>query len=187
MRIFTQENILKALEKLFISDRFILWNGNNLREVYSFCPGNLKTWFNNWDEFENYVKEHGNIFKIFTPDGHYEIPPGTWITLTPDGEKLPIGNRAKYISNELNEKMKNLRDGIENYEVEIPVRKEDTFYWPEDIYETEVVCDGNSTSLHRKLDKDGKPILKKSRYAGVDIGKGKDYSSLNIFSKKPKK
>ena len=66
----------------------IQWQGNNLKEVIDFTgkDKNFEKWFKSFEEYEKYVHEHNNIFKIFTEDGsHYEVPVGAWIIKTPDG------------------------------------------------------------------------------------------------------
>ena len=68
----------------------IQWKGNNLREVIDFTgvyKEGFEKWFHNsWEEYEKYVHEHNNIFKIFNEDGsHIEVPVGAWIVKTPDG------------------------------------------------------------------------------------------------------
>ena len=68
----------------------IQWKGNNLKEVIDFTgvyKDGFEKWFHNsWEEYEKYVHEHNNIFKIFNKDGsHIEVPVGAWIVKTPDG------------------------------------------------------------------------------------------------------
>lgn len=68
----------------------IQWKGDNLKEVCDFTglyKEGFEKWFNNsWEEYEEYVHEHNNIFKLFNADGsHYEVPVGAWIVKTPDG------------------------------------------------------------------------------------------------------
>ncbi len=68
----------------------IQWKGNNLKEVIDFTgiyKDGFEKWFHNsWEEYEKYVHEHNNIFKIFNKDGsHIEVPIGAWIVKTPDG------------------------------------------------------------------------------------------------------
>lgn len=79
----------------------IQWTGNNLKEVIEFTGRSPKfdEWFKTWEEYEEYVRSHGNIFKLFFEDGsHYEVPVGSWIIKTPDGYNLP--SVAKYIQQE---------------------------------------------------------------------------------------
>ena len=66
----------------------IQWKGNNLKEVIEFTgkDKNFNKWFKSFEEYEKYVYDHNNIFKMFTEDGsHYEVPVGAWIIKTPDG------------------------------------------------------------------------------------------------------
>ena len=81
----------------------IQWTGDNLKEVIEFTGRSPKfdEWFKTWEEYEEYVRSHGNIFKIFFEDGsHYEVPVGSWIIKTPDGMNIPytvtIGRLVKY-------------------------------------------------------------------------------------------
>ena len=66
----------------------IQWKGDNLKEVLAFAgkDKNFERWFKSFEEYEKYVYEHNNIFKLFNEDGsHYEVPVGAWIVKTPDG------------------------------------------------------------------------------------------------------
>ena len=70
----------------------VQWTGNNLKEVIEFTGKSPRfdEWFKTWDEYESYVRNHGNIFKLFNKDGsHYEVPVGAWIVKTPDGRNVP--------------------------------------------------------------------------------------------------
>ena len=70
----------------------IQWTGDNLREVVEFTGKSPKfdEYFKSWEEFEQYVHAHGDIFKMFYEDGsHYEVPVGAWIVKTPDGYNVP--------------------------------------------------------------------------------------------------
>lgn len=71
----------------------IQWTGDNLKEVIEFTGryDKFNLWFNSWEDYEEYVKTHGNIFKIFSGDGHWNIKPGTWIVKTLDGFNFPLG------------------------------------------------------------------------------------------------
>ena len=69
----------------------IQWKGNNLNEVIAFTgkDKNFDKWFKSFEEYEEYVHEHNDIFKLFNEDGsHYEVPVGAWIVKTPDGCKV---------------------------------------------------------------------------------------------------
>lgn len=67
----------------------IYWNGCNLDEVVRFCGNSelWKCWFGSWSAYETYVRDHGDVFKIFTGNGaeHYEVPKDSWIVRTPEG------------------------------------------------------------------------------------------------------
>ena len=72
--------------------KMILWTGKNLKEVIDFTGKypRLDEWFKSWEEYENYVHSHNNIFKLFCEDGsYYEVPVGSWIVKTPDGFNIP--------------------------------------------------------------------------------------------------
>lgn len=65
----------------------IQWTGNNLKDVIEFTGKSprFNEWFKSWDDYEDYVRRHGNIFKMFNDDGsHLEVPVGAWIVKTPD-------------------------------------------------------------------------------------------------------
>jgi len=68
----------------------IVWTGDNLKDVIAFTglyKEGFEKWFHNsWDEYEKYVHEHGDIFKIFHPDGsHIEVPIGSTIVKIDNG------------------------------------------------------------------------------------------------------
>ena len=70
------------------NSQMIQWKGDNLKEVIEFTGKSPKfnDWFKTFEEYETYVSEHNNIFKLFNEDGsHYEVPVGAWIVKTPDG------------------------------------------------------------------------------------------------------
>ena len=78
----------------------ILWTGKNLKEVIDFTGKypRFDEWFKSWEEYENYVHSHNNIFKLFCEDGsHYEVPVGSWIIKTPDGFNIP--SHFKFVQN----------------------------------------------------------------------------------------
>lgn len=192
-KLFTAQKIADALEKLFTLDHFIQWDGTNLEKVILFTGTheNFKKWFLSWEQYCQYVKDHGNIFKIFCENGHYEVPVGSWIVKAPDGKCYACGEGVKYVYDGVADMAKILE------EIEIPINKEPetepiTFYIPEDPYETEVVDDGHGFSLRRKLDENGNPIWKKGYNPGgrwkatMDTAKGKDWSPVSIHEGKKK-
>ena len=198
-KLFTAEKIADVLEEMFIKDRFIKWDGTNLRDVVTFTGlhKNFSKWFLSWHEYEEYVNEHGGIFKIFGENGYYEVPVGSWIVKAPDGLNYAFGEGVKYVYDGY-EYMKGVIEHMEGIvhddEEEIPIGKPEepiTTYYPEDPYETEVVQEGNAISLRRKLDENGNPIWKKGfnpagRWkASVDLAKGKDKTVTNIYERKP--
>lgn len=78
----------KELKKIEQKPDMIQWKGNNLKEIIDFTgkDKNFDKWFKSFAEYEKYVSEHDNIFKLFNADGsHFEIPVGSWIVKTPDG------------------------------------------------------------------------------------------------------
>ena len=86
---FSKEDCLAWLEKQGEQKPcMIQWKGDNLKEVVGFTgkDKNFEKWFKSFEEYERYVLEHNNIFKLFNADGsHYEVPVGAWIVKTPDG------------------------------------------------------------------------------------------------------
>ena len=69
----------------------VQWKGDNLKEVIDFTgkDKNFEKWFKSFEEYEKYVHEHNDIFKLFNENGsHYEIPVGAWIVKTPDGYNI---------------------------------------------------------------------------------------------------
>ena len=61
----------------------IQWTGDNLREVIEFTGLHPKfnEWFKSWKEYEEYVRTHDGIFKLYCSDGisYYSIYPGCYI------------------------------------------------------------------------------------------------------------
>ena len=83
------KNIEKDLTEF--ESNMIQWKGNNLNEVIAFTgkDKNFDKWFKSFEEYEEYVHEHNDIFKLFNEDGsHYEVPVGAWIVKTPDGRNV---------------------------------------------------------------------------------------------------
>lgn len=69
----------------------IKWTGDNLKEVLDFTGRyeRFDEWFKSFGEYENYVKEDGNIFKIFTLEGTMKATVGDWIIKGVQGENYP--------------------------------------------------------------------------------------------------
>lgn len=90
----TRNQLESWLEKQGEQNHFMIqWKGDNLKEVIDFTgvyKEGFEKWFHNsWEEYEKYVYEHNNIFKIFNEDGsHIEVPVGAWIVRTPDGYNI---------------------------------------------------------------------------------------------------
>ena len=71
----------------------IVWNGNNLKEVIDFTGRYYKfdQWFKSWEEYENYVHSHDDIFKLFVNNyDYYEIYVGCELHKDLHGEVRPI-------------------------------------------------------------------------------------------------
>ena len=60
---------------------FIQWTGKYLREVLEFTGRDPRwyDWFKSWEEYEKYVHEHDDIFKLFCGDSHIEVHKGEWL------------------------------------------------------------------------------------------------------------
>lgn len=69
----------------------IIWNGDNLKEVIEFTGKHPKfdKWFYSWEEYETFVKNDGNLFKIFTLEGVMEASVGDFIIRGVSGEHYP--------------------------------------------------------------------------------------------------
>ena len=81
----------KELKKVEQKPCMIQWKGDNLKEVIDFTgkDKNFDKWFNSFEEYEKFVREHEGILKLFNEDGsHYEVPVGAWIVKTPDGRNV---------------------------------------------------------------------------------------------------
>jgi len=143
--LFTGDQLAKAVEKIFLLDRFAQWTGERTPEMFRFLE------VSGFD---------GDNLRIYRDNGYYVVPVGSWIVRAPDGSVHAFGEGVRFVSKEQEE----LQEKINGIEIPINVAEEDVpivSYYPEDPYETEVVQEGNAISLRRKLDKDGKPILKK--------------------------
>ncbi len=97
--------------------KMIQWTGKNLKEVIDFTGKSPRfdEWFKSWEDFENYVHSHGDIFKLFCEDGsHYEVPVGAWIIKTPDGFNTPSHFRFIQKPAEWSKKDERIKQDIEN-------------------------------------------------------------------------
>ena len=142
--LFTGDQLAKAVEKIFLLDRFVQWTGERKPEIFRFLD------VSGFD---------GDNLRIYKDNGYYVVPVGSWIVRAPDGGVHAFGEGVRFVSKEmeaLQEKMKEVEIPIALHEEEEPI----TTYIPEDPYETEVVEEGNAISLRRKLDENGNPILK---------------------------
>ena len=142
--LFTGDQLAKAVEKIFLMDRFVQWTGERKPEIFRFLD------VRGFD---------GDNLRIYKDNGYYVVPVGSWIVRAPDGGVHAFGEGVRFVSKEmeaLQEKMKEVEIPIALHEEEEPI----TTYIPEDPYETEVVEEGNAISLRRKLDENGNPILK---------------------------
>lgn len=73
----------------------VLWTGRNLEEVIEFTGkySKFNDWFKSWEEYKKFIHEHGNIVKLFAPDGlSVDVLPGTWIVKMPEGFNVPMTN-----------------------------------------------------------------------------------------------
>ena len=81
------------------SKRSIIWNGNNLKELIDTIGKHPKfdDWFKSWDEYEEYVHQHGDIFRLYQYDdgGYYEIQKGCEIRKDYYGKWEPV-TEGKY-------------------------------------------------------------------------------------------
>ena len=150
--LFTGDQLAKAVEKIFLLDRFVQWTGERTVGVKIFLEGCGIVALQETD---------GGSARLHTDNGYYLVPVGSWLVKAPDGSVHAFGEGVRFVSKEQEE----LQEKINGIEIPINVVEEEdcriVSYYPEDPYETEVVQEGNAISLRRKLDKDGKPILKK--------------------------
>lgn len=73
-----------------IVTKSVIWNGDNLKKVIALTglyEDGFEKWFHNsWEEYEKYVHDHNDIFKLFYPDGtHIEVPKGSKLVKYPNG------------------------------------------------------------------------------------------------------
>ena len=69
----------------------IQWTGDNLKEVLEFTGKSEKfdEWFPSFEDYENFVRNDGNVFKIFTLEGIMSASVGDWIIRGVKGEHYP--------------------------------------------------------------------------------------------------
>lgn len=76
----------------------IQWRGDNLKEVLEFTGKDKRfdEWFKDFEDYQDYVASHGNIFKIFIEgtNDHYECKVGYWI-IKINGVNYPICNDTR--------------------------------------------------------------------------------------------
>lgn len=69
----------------------VIWDGGNLKEVIDFT-GKSPKWdehFKSFEEYELFVKNDRNVFKIFTLEGTMEASVGDYIIRGVNGEHYP--------------------------------------------------------------------------------------------------
>lgn len=69
----------------------VIWNGENLKEVIDFTGKSTKwdEYFKSIEEYELFVKNDRNVFKIFTIEGTMEASVGDYIIRGVNGEHYP--------------------------------------------------------------------------------------------------
>lgn len=89
--------------------QMVQWTGNNLKELIDFTgkDKDFDKWFKSQEEYEEYVRKHDYIFKLFNNDGsHYEVPVGAWIVKTPDGNN--VASQFRFVSKHVSELRKSV-------------------------------------------------------------------------------
>lgn len=79
--------LLKAVSKERVID-VIQWTGNNLKDVISLTGKNERfdDWFSSFEDYEDFVRNSGNIFKIFGKNGCTDVPVGWYILSNKQGK-----------------------------------------------------------------------------------------------------
>lgn len=69
----------------------LIWNGENLKEIIDFTGKSPKwdEYFKSFKEYELFVKNDRNVFKIFTLEGTMEASVGDYIIRGVNGEFYP--------------------------------------------------------------------------------------------------
>ena len=67
------------------------WTGDNLKEVLDLTgkAPNFDDWFDSFEEYEEYVRRHDNVFKLFYLSEHstttVKVKVGHWVVRHPGG------------------------------------------------------------------------------------------------------
>ena len=79
------------VKKLPVTVQAIEWTGDNLAEVLEFTGKHPKwdTWFSSFEQYESFVKNDRNVFKIKTLEGTHEANVGDFIIRGVNGEHYP--------------------------------------------------------------------------------------------------
>ena len=69
----------------------VQWTGENLAEVLAFTGKHpdWDKWFDSFEQYEDYVRVDGSVFKIKTLEGTMAASPGDWIIKGVNGEFYP--------------------------------------------------------------------------------------------------
>ena len=83
--------MIQNVQKVPVIVQAIQWTGENLAEVLEFTGKHPKwdSWFTSFEEYERFVKNDRNVFKIKTLEGTHEANVGDWIIRGVNGEHYP--------------------------------------------------------------------------------------------------
>lgn len=83
--------MIQNVQKMPVIVQAIQWTGENLAEVLEFTGKHPKwdSWFTSFEEYERFVKNDRNVFKIKTLEGTHEANVGDWIIRGVNGEHYP--------------------------------------------------------------------------------------------------
>ncbi len=83
--------MIMNVRKMPVVVQAVRWTGDNLAEVLEFTGKHPKwdTWFKSFEEYEEFVKNDRNVFKIKTLEGTHEANEGDWIMRGVNGEHYP--------------------------------------------------------------------------------------------------